>query len=209
MPEEIIFASRQRIADPMYFKFKTAEKMEFKLPHTIDSGLGEKIIFQEIINEPGGDKVIIEGHCKPMSGPTMHVHYKQDEALTVVKGTMACQVLGKEPVYYSIGQTATFLRNIPHRFWNAGEDDLVINGWVKPANSIVFFLTALYAAQKRSGSGRPEAFDAAYLMTRYKHEYGLPELPVFVKKVIMPITYLIGSLLGKYKKFEGAPEPLK
>lgn len=183
--------------------------MKFTLPHTIESGLGEKMIFKEIIKEPDGDKVIIEGHCKPKVGPTMHVHFKQDEALTVVKGKMGCQILGQEPVYYSVGQTATFLRNVPHRFWNAGEDELVISSWVKPVNSIIFFLTALYAAQKKSGSGRPEMFDASYLMTKYKHEYDLPELPSFVKKVIMPTTYLIGRLLGKYKKFNGAPEPLK
>jgi hypothetical protein len=36
---------------------------------------------KEIISEPGGDKVIIEGHCKPKDGPAMHVHYQQDEAL--------------------------------------------------------------------------------------------------------------------------------
>lgn len=46
-------------------------------------------------------------------------------------------------------------------------------------------------------------------MTKYKHEYGMPQLPSFVKKVIMPTTYFIGRLLGKYKKFDGAPVPLK
>lgn len=183
--------------------------MEFTLPHTIETGNGEKIIFREIINEPDGDRVIIEGHCEPEAGPTMHVHFKQDETITVVKGKMGCQIFGQEPVYYSAGETATFLRNTPHRFWNAGEDDLEISGWVKPANSIIFFLTALYAAQKKSGTGRPEAFDAAFLMTRYKNEYDLPELPSFVKNVIMPVTYFIGQMLGKYKKFDNAPEPLK
>lgn len=183
--------------------------MNFTLPYAIENGHGEKIIFKEIIQEPDGDKVVVEGHCKPKAGPTMHVHFKQDEAITVVKGKMGCQILGQEPVYYSIGQTATFHKNVPHRFWNEGEDDLVISGWVKPANSFVFYLTALYAAQKNSDSGQPEIFDAAYLLTRYKHEYGLPELPFFVKKVVMPVTYLIGQILGKYKKFEGAPQPLK
>jgi hypothetical protein len=47
--------------------------MKFTLPHTIESGLGEKMIFKEIIKEPDGDKVIIEGHCKPKAGPTRHV----------------------------------------------------------------------------------------------------------------------------------------
>lgn len=183
--------------------------MDFTLPHTIESGRGEKMIFKEIIKEPDGDKVIIEGSCQPKAGPIMHVHFKQDESITVVQGKMGCQILGQEPVYYSVGQTATFLRNTPHRFWNAGDEELIVNSWVKPVNSLIFFLTTLYAAQKKSGSGRPEMFDAAYLMTRYKHEYGMPGLPPFVKKIIMPATYLIGQLLGKYKKFAGAPEPLK
>jgi mannose-6-phosphate isomerase-like protein (cupin superfamily) len=182
--------------------------MPFTLPHTIENGLGEKIIFKEIIHEADGDKVLIEGYCKPNVGPLMHVHYKQDEALTVVSGKMAYQILGQEPVYVATGQTATFLRNQPHRFWNAGDDELEISSWVKPANSIIFFLSALYAAQKRSGNGRPEAFDGAFLIVRYKNEYGLPELPSFVKNIIMPVTYQIGKVLGKYKKFKDAPEPL-
>jgi hypothetical protein len=85
---------------------------------------------------------------------------------------------------------------------------LEISSWVKPANSIIFFLSALYAAQKRSGNGRPEAFEGAFLIVRYKNEYGLPELPSFVKNIIMPVTYQIGKVLGKYKKFKDAPEPL-
>lgn len=183
--------------------------MKSTLPQTIESGHGEKIIFKEIIKEPDGDKVIIEGHCTPNAGPAMHVHYKQDEGITVVKGKMGCQILGQEPVYYEVGQEAIFLRNTPHRFWNAGKEELIVSSWVKPANSIIFFLTTLYAAQKKSGNKRPEIFDAAYLMVRYKNEYGLTELPSFVKNVIMPITYTLGRIFGKYKNYTDAPEPLK
>jgi mannose-6-phosphate isomerase-like protein (cupin superfamily) len=183
--------------------------MKITLPITIENGHGEKLTFKEIIKEADGDKVIIEGHCEPSAGPVMHVHFKQDESFTVVKGKMGCEILGKEPVYYTEGQRTTFLRNTPHRFWNAGDEELIINGWVKPVHSIIFFLTTLYAAQRKSGNGRPESFDAAYLMVRYKNEYDLPLLPGFVKNVIMPATYFTGQLLGKYKKFEDAPEPLK
>jgi dihydrofolate reductase len=52
-------------------------------------------------------------------------------------------------------------------------------------------------------------FDAAYLITRYATEYDLPEIPQFVKKIIIPITYRIGKLLGKYKHFQHAPDPVK
>ena len=81
-------------------------------------------------------------------------------------------------------------------------------GWVKPANTLVFYLSSIYAAQNKSGSERPETFDAAYLLTRYSKEYDLPEMPKFVKKTILPATYLIGKMLGKYKHFEDAPEPV-
>ena len=182
--------------------------MDITLPHTIENGLGEKIIFKEIMHEPDGDKVVVEAFCQPQSGPIMHVHYKQDEAITVVSGQMSYQILGEEPKTIGAGETVLFSRNKPHRFWNAGNEILHLSGWVKPANSIIFFLSALYEAQKRGSNGRPENFDAAYLMTRYKNEYGMPELPGLVKNIIMPLTYGIGKLLGKYKKFEGAPEPL-
>jgi hypothetical protein len=98
---------------------------------------------------------------------------------------------------------------VTHRFWNAGEKVLHCNGWVKPANTIVFFLSSIYAAQNKSGSERPEKFDGAYLLVRYASEYDLAEIPGFVRKVIIPVTYYIGLLLGKYKHFKNAPAPVK
>ncbi|MEO5582248.1 MAG: cupin domain-containing protein [Saprospiraceae bacterium] len=182
--------------------------MKYNLPYTIENGLGEKIIFSEIIHEADGDRVITEGICAPKGGPVMHVHYMQDEGFAVVQGSMVYQIHGQEPVHLSKGQTATFFRNEPHRFWNDGNEPLHIKGWIKPVNSIIFFLSALYAAQKKSGSGRPEIFDAAYLTVRYKNEYGTYAIPAFAQKVILPVVYIIGKLLGKYEKFKDAPVPL-
>jgi hypothetical protein len=102
-----------------------------------------------------------------------------------------------------------FKRGTPHRFWNAGEEVLHCTGYVKPANTIVFYLSAVYAAQNKTGTERPEKFDGAYLLKRYASEYEMAELPGFVKKVIIPITYYIGRLLGKYKHFKNAPEPVR
>lgn len=102
-----------------------------------------------------------------------------------------------------------FKRGVPHRFWNAGEEVLHCTGWVKPANTLVFFLSSVYAAQNKAYSERPETFDAAYLLTRYASEYDMAEMPTFVKRFIMPVTYYIGRLLGKYKHFKDAPAPVK
>ncbi len=183
--------------------------MHFNYPHTIVNTIGEKLTFLRIEQEPDGDKVVVENLVAPGVGPVMHTHFRQDESLTVVKGTIGYQILGQEARFAGVGESIVFERGTPHRFWNAGDDVLQCTGWIKPANTIVFFLSALYDAMNKTGTERPELFDGAYLIYRYKSEYDLPEMPVFVKKVIMPVVYFIGTLTGKYKKFEGAPQPLK
>ena len=56
---------------------------------------------------------------------------------------------------------------------------------------------------------QPEQFDGAYLLKRYASEYDIPGIPRLVKKTVIPLTYFIGKLLGKYKHFKNAPEPVK
>ncbi|GAB3699759.1 hypothetical protein GCM10027592_26120 [Spirosoma flavus] len=182
--------------------------MTISYPHTIENCLGETLTFLSVEPSLDGDKVLVENQVAPQSGPPMHTHFKQDEALTVVAGKLAYQVLGQEVHYAHVGESVLFKRGTPHRFWNAGETPLLCKGWIQPANSIVYYLSAIYAAQNKSGKAQPEAFDAAYLLTRYASEYDMVDIPVFVKKVIIPLTYLTGRLLGKYKHFMDAPNPL-
>ncbi|QMU27767.1 cupin domain-containing protein [Adhaeribacter radiodurans] len=183
--------------------------MKISYPHTIENFAGEKLIFHGVEKDPDSDKVIVENFVTPGHGPLMHTHYLQDEQLTVVKGKMGYQILGQEEQYAGEGETILFKRGVPHRFWNAGQEILNCRGFVKPANTIVFYLSAIYAAQNKSHSLKPEKFDGAYLLTRYAQEYDIHEMPPFVRKTIIPITYRIGQLLGKYKHFKDAPEPVK
>ncbi len=182
--------------------------MKISYPHTITNVEGEKIIFHGVQKEPDGDRVIVENFVTPGNGPVMHTHFLQDESLTVVKGKIGYIMQGQEEQYAGEGETIVFKRGVPHRFWNAGPDILNCKGWIKPANTIVFFLSAIYEAQNKSGKAQPETFDGAYLLTRYGQEYDLPEIPKFVKKAIMPLTYGIGLMLGKYQHFKDAPEPV-
>jgi len=182
--------------------------MQITFPHTIDNGHGERLTFKEMVHEADGDKLLVEAVCSPKAGPPMHVHYMQEEGMTIVKGKMGYQFPGKEPKYIGPGESIVFHRNQGHRFWNAGDDDLVMQGFVKPANTIVFYLTTLFDAAKRSKNGRGDLFDLAYVMTRYKNEYAPVGMPAFVRKVMLPATYYLGKLLGKYRKFSDAPKPL-
>jgi quercetin dioxygenase-like cupin family protein len=183
--------------------------MNYQLPHTITNPTGETLVFKQVVQEPDGDKLLVENYVTPKSGPPMHTHFLQDEAITVVNGRIGYQVHGGEAQFAGVGETVLFKRGTPHRFWNAGEEILHCTGYVKPANTIVFYLSTVYAAQNKTGTERPEKFDGAYLLKRYATEYDMAELPNFVKKVIIPITYYLGRLLGKYKHFKNAPEPVR
>jgi hypothetical protein len=94
------------------------------------------------------------------------------------------------------------LRGVGHRWWNAGTTELHCTGWE-------YFLSALFASMKRSGRKRPDFFDAAFLLTRYRTEMGMLEIPAMVQKLAFLVLLAVGTILGKYAKFKDAPEPVQ
>lgn len=49
----------------------------------------------------------------------------------------------------------------------------------------------------------------AFLATRYKSEFGASGIPAFVRNVLIPIQYFIGTITGAYQKYKDAPEPVR
>lgn len=182
--------------------------MKFQYPHTINNGHGEQITFLRLVEDSKGNWLEIEGIAEPNGGPPMHVHYKQDEGFTVVKGKVATQTMGEEPKYLGVGDSIEFKAGTPHKFWNSGNEPLHIRGWIKPANNVEYFLTELYKSTAKNGGNRPRTFDGAWLMKRYQSEFEMMELPAFVKKVVFPVSLFFGKMRGKHRKFEGAPLPI-
>lgn len=179
-----------------------------QLPHTIWNIHGEKITFLRIITNEKGEEILeLENEVQPKAGPPMHVHYKQDECLTVTEGRIGYQVLGGEKKYAGPGESVLFKAGVPHKFWNDGDTLLKCTGWATPPNTIIYFLQEIYKSTNEN-NGRPGTFDAAYLLNRYKTEYDMQEIPGFVRKVIFPVALFIGKLQGKHKKFKDAPMPV-
>lgn len=179
-----------------------------ELPLTISNIHGEKLTFLRITTDDKGRQIVeVENELTPNAGPPMHVHFKQDESLTVVEGKIGYQVLGGEKKYAGVGETILFKAGTAHKFWNAGDSRLRCTGWVSPPNTLMYFLSEIYKSTNEN-KGHPGTFDAAYLLNRYKAEYDMYEIPGFVKNVIFPVALFIGKLQGKHKKFANAPMPL-
>jgi quercetin dioxygenase-like cupin family protein len=181
----------------------------FTYPHTIDNGQGERLTFLRRVSTPQGETLEVENCVQPGGGPPMHVHYLQEEGVMVVQGRLAYQRPGEEPRYAGPGESVAFRPGEAHRFWNAGEGELRCTGYVRPPDNVEHFLRGLYESQQRSGSKRPDPFDAAYLAWRYRGEFGMVEIPSFVRRFVFPVQVMIGTILGKYRKYADAPPPVR
>ncbi len=177
-------------------------------PHTIDNGGGEKLTFVGIGQDEQGEYLEVRNEVSPEAGPPMHVHHLQEEGLTVERGTLAYQVQGEEERRVGPGESATFAPGVAHKFWNAGEDELVCTGFARPPDNLEYFLTEIYASMRRNGGQRPGAFDGAYLSQRYGNEFAMLEVPQPVQRFLFPVVVAVGKALGWDKRFADAPEPV-
>ena len=178
-------------------------------PRTIDSGEGESLTFLGVRHDADGRRFLeVENRVQPGSGPPMHAHHLQEESLTVQEGRIGYCLAGGPDRFAGPGDTVTFAPGQMHRFWNAGNGVLRCSGRVSPPGNLEYILTAVFASMARSG-GRPNPFDAAYLLGRYRTEMAQGDIPAPVRVVLFPILRAAGRLLGRDRRFADAPPPIK
>ena len=177
-------------------------------PRTIDNGAGERLTFLAPRSDERGELQEATNTVAPGSGPPMHVHHLQEEVLTVERGTMGWQRLGEEEHVATSGETVAFAPGDTHRFWNAGDDELVCSGYVRPPDNLEYYLTKVFESMRANGGKRPRLFDAAFLLTRYRSECGMTDIPRPVQRFVFPVVLFIGRLRGLHRRFADAPEPV-
>jgi len=182
---------------------------DYSYPHTLENGGGERIVFERKVQGAAGER--LEGYnvVSPGAGPPMHVHFLQEEALTVVHGRMGYQRPGGPEHFAGPGESVVFKAGDAHRFWNAGDTELRCTAYIEPAHNVEFFLGAIFESTRRTGGQRPDPFDAAFLITRYRTEFAMLEIPPIVQRLVFPALVAVGRLLGKYEKYRDAPEPIR
>ena len=181
--------------------------MRYAHPHVIRTD-GEELTFVAEHEDEEGRWLEVRNRVAPGKGPPMHVHYRQEESLTVTKGRIGYQVEGEAEQFAEEGETVHFPAGTPHRFWNAGSEEMECSGYIRPPENVEYFLTEIYDSINRSGGRRPDPFDAAFLLGRYRTEFGMNDIPGFVVGVIFPIQRFVGGLLGRFRRYRDAPEPM-
>jgi quercetin dioxygenase-like cupin family protein len=178
-------------------------------PRTIDNGDGELLTFVGVRDDADGRQLLeVENRVQPGSGPPMHVHYLQEERLTVQEGRMGYCIAGGPDRSVGPGETVTFTPGQMHRFWNAGSGVLRCSGWASPPANLEYFLTEAFGSMRRGG-GRPNPFDAAYLLGRYRTEFAQGDIPAPVRVLVFPILRAVGRLLGRDRRYADAPPPIR
>lgn len=166
--------------------------------------------FVAVHRDERGEYIECRNSVSPGAGPPMHVHHLQEEGLTVERGTIGYQSDGGPERTAAPGESVTFARGEAHRFWNAGDDELVCTGFVRPPGNLEYFLTEMYASMRRKGGDRPGLFDGAYLGRRYRDEFEMTEVPAPIRRLELPVVAAAGRLLRLHRRrFADAPEPVR
>jgi quercetin dioxygenase-like cupin family protein len=159
-----------------------------------------EILRMHRVRETNGQVVlIIEGTLPPhSSGPPLHVHFQENERGYVASGTLGA-IVGDKKITVQAGGAVNLPAGVPHRWWNAGEDQLGFNGRAVPVVDLDRFLQAIFAVINASSSGRPSLFYVAHILRRHRQTQEIRAVPVAVQKIVFPVVLLIGHILGKYR----------
>jgi quercetin dioxygenase-like cupin family protein len=140
-------------------------------------------------------------------GPPLHLHIKEAEEFHVKSGTLSAEVDGR-PLTVGAGEIATIPRGSPHRWWNDGDDTLVVDGYAKPVVDLDRFLQATFDVLNKSHADRPSLFYMAHLAWRHRHTQTVLFMPRAAQAIVLPLILFVGTILGRYRgtDWPGAPE---
>ena len=149
---------------------------------------GKRVRYLETVDDTGGPSARFEMWLAPppaSHGPMKHVHPEQDESLEVRDGTLGVWHDGDTRRLHP-GERVTIPAGDPHRFWNAGEDELHVEGEVRPGLQTEPFMYITYGLGKdypATPSGMPlNPLRLAPILDTYDNLLYLARLPVWLQK---------------------------
>ena len=141
---------------------------------------GERLVFHETAAETNGERVVFETIVQPGGFvAAAHVHPFQTERFEVLAGTLGMR-RGKEKVELRAGETVDVEPGTPHKFWNAGDDEVRFVCTVTPALQFERLIATMYtlaAAGKTNKKGMPNPVRLAVIANHHFDDVRLPKIP--------------------------------
>ncbi|MGH3019600.1 MAG: cupin domain-containing protein [Gaiellaceae bacterium] len=160
---------------------------------------GERITFLATSADTGGEAVVIETVVQPQGFvAAAHVHPFQSERFAVAEGKLGLRA-GEETTTLRRGEIATVEPGTPHRFWNAGGEEVRFVCEIRPAlqfESLLETMFALAADGKTTRKGMPNPLRLAVIARAHFDTVRLPFPPAWIQKTGLVLGAPVGRLLG-------------
>lgn len=165
----------------------------------VNSRTGQRTIFLQTATDTQGAYLRMESfHPSGQPAEPEHVHPFQTSLCKVLSGRLHFRIADAERIA-SAGETLDIPRNVPHYFWNEGDEEAHAIQEFRPALNIEdFFATyfALARAGKLTEQGIPaNVFHLAVLLREYDQVIRVTKPPRLVQLLLMTLAPF-GRLVG-------------
>lgn len=172
---------------------------------------GERLVFHETSAETKGERVVFETIVRPGGFvAAAHVHPFQTERFEVLAGTLGMKQ-GRTKVELTAGAVATVEPGTPHKFWNAGDDEVRFLCTVTPAQQFERLIETMYslaAAGKTNKKGMPNPLRLAVIANHHFDDVRLPVIPQSLQKLGLVLGAPAGRIVGFGPTFDPVPGEL-
>lgn len=163
---------------------------------------GKHVRYLETADETDGEYARFEMwlDIPPEShGPMKHVHPEQDEYLEVRRGVLGVWHDGTTR-HLSAGESTEIPAGEPHKFWNAGDEELHVVGEVRPALRTESFMYLTYGLTRdfvATPSGMPlNPLRLAPVLDEFDDLLYLALFPIWLQRLGIQLLAPIGRLCG-------------
>ena len=159
---------------------------------------GERLTLRRVTLD-GQACLELKGSLPPhREGPPLHIHFLEDEEGHVRSGTLSAEI-GGQLLAIGPGKSVRIPRGVAHRWWNAGDDPLVFEGYARPAVDLDRYLEAIFQVMNAGPPGRPPIFYMAHVALRHRRTQAVLLIPRPTQWVLFRLLVAAGTVLGKYR----------
>ena len=160
----------------------------------------EKVIFLETSASTNNELLRMEAfNLADGYNRVYHLHPSQVEQHHLIAGTMGVTVDGKDLILHP-GESVTFEKNIPHKFWNADKSTTIhFITEFRPAYDTEVFIET-YIALARAGKFKDDGFPylLQFFVMLHAHPIAgyLARAPIWLQNAAIAIGAFFGRLCG-------------